>query len=185
MNYTTNPWNAESIRWKFYSLANQQPGSGDPTLPPMVALAKQICETMNMKAGVTDADVSDFFDDDNEEVEGEGGEEQQGAEVLNNQQLANNPMPGVPTIVTMTQRHSSAGSSHNGQVSSTIAASVQSSKARTCQNQLISSIEALLNARFNAFETLLHQRRRYQKTWSGSSVDWIGKKNGQGEKKKG
>jgi hypothetical protein len=30
----------------------------------MVALAKQIREAMNVKAGVTDTDVSDFFDDD-------------------------------------------------------------------------------------------------------------------------
>jgi hypothetical protein len=124
----------------------------------MVALAKQIRKAMNVKAGVTDTDVSDFFDDDEEGVEAEGGEEQQGAK-LNNQQLANNPMPVVLTIVTMTQHCSSAGSRHNGQVSSTIAASVPSSKARMRQNQLISSIEASSNATSNAFDTLLQQRQ--------------------------
>jgi hypothetical protein len=169
MNYTTNPWNAESIWRKFYSLANQQPGSGDRTLPPMVALVKQIRAAMNVKAGVTDADVSDFFDDDKVEAEGEaegeaeavaeGGGEQQGAGLDNQQLLANNQTPVVPTIVTTTQRRSSAGSSHNGQLSSNIAASVQSSKARIRQNQLISSIEALSNASSNAFETLLQQRQ--------------------------
>ena len=82
------------------------------------------------------------------------------AEQLNNQQLlANNATPVVRTIVTMTQRRSSAGSSRNGQVSSTIAASVQSSKARTRQNQLIGSIEASSNATSNAFDTLLQQRQ--------------------------
>jgi hypothetical protein len=54
---------AESIKRKFSSLANQQPGTGDPRLPPMVAMAEQIREAINVKAGVTDAEVSDFFDD--------------------------------------------------------------------------------------------------------------------------
>jgi hypothetical protein len=159
MKYTTNPRNAESIKRKFYSLANQQPGSGDPTPPPTVALAKQIREAINTKAGVTDADVSDFFDDDEVEAEGEAEAEAEGGEHNNQQLLANNAAPVVPTIVTTTQRRSSAGSSHNGQVPSTIAASVQSSKARTRQNQLIGSIEASSNATSNAFETLLQQRQ--------------------------
>jgi len=54
---------AESIRCKFSALANVQPGSGNPTVPPLILQAKQIREAINFKAGVTDADVSDFFDD--------------------------------------------------------------------------------------------------------------------------
>jgi len=53
----------ESIRCKFSALANVQPGSGNPTIPPLILRAKQIREAINIKAGVTDADVSDFFDD--------------------------------------------------------------------------------------------------------------------------
>jgi len=45
---------AESIKRKFSSLANQQPGTGNPTLPPMVAMVKLIREAINVKAGVTD-----------------------------------------------------------------------------------------------------------------------------------
>ena len=54
---------AESIRRKFSALANVQPGSGNPTVPPLILRAKQVREAINFKAGVTDADVSDFFDD--------------------------------------------------------------------------------------------------------------------------
>jgi len=49
---------AESLKWKFHSLANQQPGTGNPNIPPLVAKAKEIREAMNVSAGVTDADVS-------------------------------------------------------------------------------------------------------------------------------
>ncbi len=58
---------ADSIKRKFSSLANQQPGTGDQSIPPLVKLAKEIREVINVKAGVSDADVSDFFVD--EEVE--------------------------------------------------------------------------------------------------------------------
>jgi hypothetical protein len=58
---------ADSIKRKFSSLANQQPGTGDQSIPPLVKLAKEIREVINIKAGVSDADVSDFFVD--EEVE--------------------------------------------------------------------------------------------------------------------
>jgi len=55
--------NAVSIKKKFYQLANKQPTKGNPNIPPSVALAKEIREEINTKAGVTDADVSDLFDD--------------------------------------------------------------------------------------------------------------------------
>jgi len=67
---------AESLKRKFQTLANQQPGTGNPNIPPLVAKAKEIREAINISAGVTDADVSEFFDepdgglldDDEEEV---------------------------------------------------------------------------------------------------------------------
>jgi hypothetical protein len=51
------------IRCKLSTLANVQPGSGNPIVPPLILRAKQIRKAINFKAGVTDADVSDFFDD--------------------------------------------------------------------------------------------------------------------------
>jgi hypothetical protein len=55
--------NAVSIKKKIYQLANKLPTTGNPNIPPSVALAKEIREEINTKAGVTDADVSDLFDD--------------------------------------------------------------------------------------------------------------------------
>jgi hypothetical protein len=54
---------AESLKRKFHSLANQQPGTGNPNIPPLVAKAKEIREAINVSAGVTDVDVTDFFED--------------------------------------------------------------------------------------------------------------------------
>jgi hypothetical protein len=55
--------NAVSIKKKFYQLANKQPTTGNPTILPSVALGKKKREDINAKAGVTDADVPDLFDD--------------------------------------------------------------------------------------------------------------------------
>jgi len=38
---------AESLKWIFNSLADQQPGTGNPNIPPHVAKAKEIKEDIN------------------------------------------------------------------------------------------------------------------------------------------
>jgi hypothetical protein len=83
---------ADSIKWKFSSLANQQPCTGDPSIPPLVKLAKEIREVINVKAGVLDANISDFFIDDEVEdpvqlaaVEVQLQQEQQSREVASPQ----------------------------------------------------------------------------------------------------
>jgi hypothetical protein len=58
---------AESIKRKFSSLVSTQPSSGNPTMPPAVALAKEIRKAINHRAGITDANLSDVFDDDEED----------------------------------------------------------------------------------------------------------------------
>jgi hypothetical protein len=71
---------AESLKRKFSSLASTQPSSGNPSMPRPVLVAKEIREAINRRAGITDADLSDFFDD------GEVFDEEldDGDEVLNN-----------------------------------------------------------------------------------------------------
>jgi hypothetical protein len=45
------------------SLATLPINSPDPAIPPLVAMAKEIREVINVKAGVSDAGVTEFFDD--------------------------------------------------------------------------------------------------------------------------
>jgi hypothetical protein len=57
----------DSIKKKFYKLANAQPKTGNPSISQETRMAKEIKEAINVKAGVTDADVTDadvseFFD---------------------------------------------------------------------------------------------------------------------------
>jgi len=70
--YAVCSWTSESIKRKFSSLASTQPSSGNPTMPPAVALAKEIRETINHRAGITDADLSDVLELEEEEDEEEG-----------------------------------------------------------------------------------------------------------------
>jgi hypothetical protein len=65
--YAVCSWTSESIKRKFSSLASTQPSSGNPTMPPAVALAKEIREAISHRAGITDADLSDFFEEEEEE----------------------------------------------------------------------------------------------------------------------
>jgi len=51
----------ESMKHKFSTLANQQPSTGDPNIPPLVAKAMEIREAIDVEAGVSVADVSDFL----------------------------------------------------------------------------------------------------------------------------
>jgi len=134
--------NAVSIKKKFYQLANKQPTTGNPNIPPSVALAKEIREDINLKAGVTDADVSDLFDDgvaaddyDDDVLGVEADDNQQGQMVLER----------LP---------SAASSSVTGATTSLIG-----SRAKTRQNQVASAIEATSTSANASFSALLQQRQ--------------------------
>jgi hypothetical protein len=78
-------------------MANQQPGTGDPTMPPMVALTKRIREAINIKVGVADADVSDFFEDGDSPGNDLANIQIEEEEEVPEQATTNN---NIPTIVT-------------------------------------------------------------------------------------
>jgi hypothetical protein len=67
---------AESMMRKFGAFTNQQPGTGNPNIPPLVAKAKEIREAINVRAGVTNAEVSDFFEDPDGGLLDDGEEEE-------------------------------------------------------------------------------------------------------------
>jgi hypothetical protein len=133
--------NADSIKKKFYKLANQQPGTGNPNIPPTVAMAKEIRETINSKAGINDADVTDFFDDADAALDGDNNDDKD-AEIL-------------PTTVTTSMRRGSTVSSVNttNNLSTAASASIANSKAKMKSNQLTAAIETASNATMNAFES--------------------------------
>ncbi len=137
---------ADSIKKKFYKLANQQPGTGNPNIPPIVAMAKEIREYINSKAGVNNADVTEFFDDANAAVAGDN--------------YNDSDKEIVPTIVTTSVRWGSTVSSVNSTNLTTAAsASIINTKAKTKTNQLTAAIETASNATMNAFESHLQQRQ--------------------------
>jgi hypothetical protein len=158
---------AESIRRKFSALANVQPGSGNPTVPPLILQAKQIREAINFKAGVTDADVSDFFDDsldvvaeaDDNLLDAEEAEVDDVVAAVEEEPAQPEDVPAIITASTATAATTSTAGRRASTNSSTIAPSVASSKARTKHNQLISAIESSSDSTANAFSTFLQQRQ--------------------------
>ena len=159
---------AESICRKFSALANVQPGSGNPTVPPLIFRAKQIREAINFKAGVTDADVSDFLDNmvdaeaDDNLLE---GDEADGDDVVG--PIEDKPaQPGdVPAIITTTTAATTsitgcqASTNSASNQPSIIAPTVANSKAHTKHNQLILVIESSSDSTSNVFATFLQQRQ--------------------------
>jgi hypothetical protein len=134
--------NAVSIKKKFYQLANKQPTTGNPNIPPSVALAKEIREEINAKAGVTDADVSDLFDDG---VAVDDYDDDVLGEVADDNQQGQMVLERLP---------SAASSSVTGATTSIIG-----SRAKTRQNQVASAIEATSSSANASFSALLQQRQ--------------------------
>jgi len=134
--------NAVSIKKKFYQLANKQPTTGNPNIPPSVALAKEIREEINTKAGVTDADVSDLFDDG---VAADDYDDDVLGEVADDNQQGQMVLERLP---------SAASSSVTGATTSIIG-----SRAKTRQNQVESAIEAPSSSANASFSALLQQRQ--------------------------
>jgi hypothetical protein len=57
-------WTADSMKQKFSALANQQPGTGNPNILPLVLRVKEIKEAIKVKARISEADVNDFFEEE-------------------------------------------------------------------------------------------------------------------------
>jgi hypothetical protein len=180
---------AESIKRKFSSLASTQPSSGNPTMPHPVAMAKEIREAIDHRAGLTDLNQSDVFeegeedDDDYEEDYEEGvhlhnNPPPQEITVSTNQEAAvvtqleqpetlNNQQQLDTTAVNHQQQFTTTASSHDRRASvassshlSTVASgSVAQSKARTRQNVISSAIENATTANNSAFAAFLQQKQ--------------------------
>ncbi len=54
---------SDSIKKRIYKLANSQPRTGNPSISQEARIAKEIKEAINVKAGITDTDISEFFED--------------------------------------------------------------------------------------------------------------------------
>jgi hypothetical protein len=160
---------AEFIKRKFSSLASTQPSSGNPTIPPAVAIAKEIREAISHRAGITDADLSDVLElEEEEEEEGVNNNlppqeitvstnppaaiitQPEQPEALNNQQQ-------LGTAATTRERRASAASS--GHLSTLASVSVAQNRARTRQNVISSAIDSATTANNSVFSTFLQQKQ--------------------------
>jgi hypothetical protein len=141
-------------------------------MPPAVALAKEICMTINRRASITDANLSDVFECDEEEEE----EEEEGVnnnlpsqeitmstnppaaiiaqpeqpETLNNQQQL---------VTTTSNRERRASAASSGHLSTLASVSVAQNRARTRQNVISSAIDSATTANNSVFSAFLQQKQ--------------------------
>ena len=158
---------AESIKRKFSSLASTQPSSGNPTMPPVVATAKEIRELINAKAGINDLDVSDCFDEEEEDddlLDVSWPPQQitvasEATVITQMTQLEGEPLNNQQQQVSaVTQRERRASGASSGPLSTLASVSVAQSKGRTRQNVIVSAIDSATSSSNNTFAALLQQR---------------------------
>jgi hypothetical protein len=159
---------AESIKRKFSSLAGTQPSSGNPTMPPAAANAKEIRELINAKAGINDLYVSDCFDEEEEDddlLDVSRPPQQitvasEAAVITQMTQLEGEPLNNQQqqvSAVTQHERRASAASS--GPLSMLASVSIAQSKGRTRQNVIVSAIDSATSSSNNTLAALLQQRQ--------------------------
>jgi len=174
---------AESIKRKFSSLASTQPSSGNPTMPPAGATAKEIRELINAKAGINDLDVSDCFNEEEEEdddllddvgVHNNWPHQQvtvsrppqqitvasEAAVITQMTQMEAEPLNNQQQQVSaVTQRERRASGASSGPLSTLASVSVAQSKGRTRQNVIVSAIDSATSSSNNTLAALLQQRQ--------------------------
>jgi hypothetical protein len=114
-------------------------------------MAKKIHEAINIKAGVTDTNVTEIFEEEETEVDTPAEDNKT---LLDNEVEEEAPNPEVPAVITA-ERCSSVASNMN--TSTGNMASIANSKAKTKNNLLTSAITASSDATTNAFGALLQQ----------------------------
>jgi len=112
-----------SIQRKYLKLANEQPGSGNPTMSRVTLLAKEIKEAINVKAGVSNPDLSDFFgddftaddDDDQDDITGldGGGDNNPIPTSIEVASASVNPRASDPSVSSSAGNISSGGNNNN------------------------------------------------------------------------
>ena len=145
LHFSTCNRSGESIKKNFYKMANAQPRTGNPTMSQDTLRAKEIKEAINVKAGVTEADVSEFFNDPEE------GED----EDIVDEEDAGIEEPVLPSAVTasLSGRRSSNVSVMSSTNQSTIAAaSTNTNNKKTRGNMITSAIQQASDQTRTSFE---------------------------------
>jgi hypothetical protein len=152
--------NATSIQRKYLKLANEQPGSGNPTMSRVTLLAKEVKEAINVKAGVSNPDLSDFFSDDLAADDGDDLDDITGLDGG----VDNNP---VPTSVEVASASASASVNWRASDPSVLSSACNISSGgnikkvilKTGTNLLVSAMEDSTSGTASAMSSIMQQRQ--------------------------
>ncbi len=158
----------ESIKKKFYKLANAQPTTGNPSISQVTLRAKEIKEAINVKAGVTDADVSEFFDEPNQpEDDNDDDELEQFDQATAEQVLVPN---AVTTSISSRRLSSIVSVMSSTNQSTTAAASVTNKKNRG--NMITSAIQQATEQTKSSFEQyILSKQMAEEFEWKQQRIE--------------
>jgi hypothetical protein len=154
---------SKSTKKKIYKLANAQPRTGNPTISQETLGAKEIKKAINVKAGVTEADVSEFFDDA-EEGEDEDGLDDEDAGILE---------PVVPSAVTASlPGHRSSNVSVISSTNQSTAAAASTTNKKTRGNMITSAIqEASIQTKASFDQYILSKQMVEEYEWKQHRIE--------------
>jgi flagellar biosynthesis GTPase FlhF len=147
---------AKSLQRKYLKHANEQPGSGNPSMSRATLLAKEIKEAINVKAGVNNPDLTDFFAEDGIAV----GDDVDDFD--DDTGLDATPIPDAVVMNTEARRDSEPSmlSSLVGKQPS----STGSKPKKTRTNLLVSAVEDSNSGTAAAISSIMQQRQMSEET---------------------
>ncbi len=149
MNFPHSNQEAKSLQRKYLKLANEQLGSGNPTMSRPTLLAKEIKEAINVKASVTNPDLTDFFAEDGAAV----GEDDEKFDEIEGLDAEGVPVPDSVEVVPF------PGGESEPSVLSSVPEKHAATSKKTRTNLLVSTVADSTNGTTAAVSTIMQQRQ--------------------------
>jgi hypothetical protein len=153
-NFPHCNFDAQSIQQKYLKLANEQPGTVNPNMSRVTLLAKEIKEAINVKAGVSNPDLSDFFGEDGG-VDEDDDTVVDGVVVEGGTGVAVGVGANIPSTLEVPPG--------NRRVSDLSSAGSMSTKKITRTNLLVSALEDSTSGTASAMTSIMQQRQLAEK----------------------
>jgi len=150
MSYSHCQRDGKSLKTKYLRLANEKPGTGNPSMSDATRLAKEIKVAIDLKVGNTPANADDFFG-------GDGDDSSQSLPAP----------PAAPPAASSAADPATAAASVPPVITATTTAAdnvtaitnaTTGSKKKTRTNQIVSAMDSNTNFTKSSFSSLMEQR---------------------------
>jgi hypothetical protein len=150
MSYSNCQRDGKSLKTKYLRLANEKPGTGNPTMSDSTHLAKEIKVAIDLKVGNTPANADDFFG-------GDGDDSSQSSPAAGAAPPAASPAVAPPTAAASVPLVITATTAATNNVTA-ITNATTGTKKKTRTNQIVSAVDSNTNFTKSSFSSLMEQR---------------------------